>query len=262
MKKLASLFVALFSLVWLTGAGWLPLATGGYVAQGVYFDATTSTKRNANFVGIADSKVGTISFWYKAHEDTLNQLVLEEGFGVNGGGLASVFRLSTGIMRIGLNSATNTNIAFINSTSTFKVADGWKHFLASWNLATATLQVYVEDAVEVSGSNSSSNVTINYNDTTPQWFFFDPGSPGNADLADMWFDPTTAIDLSVIANRRKFISASLAPVNLGSTCELPTGTSPILCVKGPTNNWLTNLGTGGNFLLNSGTLQASGSNPP
>ncbi len=26
MKKLASLFVALFSLVWLTGAGWLPLA--------------------------------------------------------------------------------------------------------------------------------------------------------------------------------------------------------------------------------------------
>src|SRR5216684_3558491 len=29
-KKLASLFVALFSLVWLTGAGWLPLAaTGG-----------------------------------------------------------------------------------------------------------------------------------------------------------------------------------------------------------------------------------------
>src|SRR6266849_7430866 len=33
MKKLASLFVALFSLVWLTGAGWLPLAksSGGPV---------------------------------------------------------------------------------------------------------------------------------------------------------------------------------------------------------------------------------------
>ncbi len=35
MKKLASLFVALFSLVWLTGAGWLPLArSGGYTGPG------------------------------------------------------------------------------------------------------------------------------------------------------------------------------------------------------------------------------------
>lgn len=44
MKKLASLFIALFSLVWLTGAGWLPLATsaGGGCSQATTFLARTS----------------------------------------------------------------------------------------------------------------------------------------------------------------------------------------------------------------------------
>ncbi len=44
MKKLASLFVALFSLVWLTGAGWLPLAQapGGGCSQATTFLARTS----------------------------------------------------------------------------------------------------------------------------------------------------------------------------------------------------------------------------
>jgi len=40
VKKLASLFVALFSLVWLTGAGWLPLA--GTSASGLMLDGITT----------------------------------------------------------------------------------------------------------------------------------------------------------------------------------------------------------------------------
>src|SRR5216684_5171367 len=43
MKKLASIFVALFSLVWLTGAGWLPLANSGAgCSQATTFLARTS----------------------------------------------------------------------------------------------------------------------------------------------------------------------------------------------------------------------------
>ena len=42
-KKLASLFVALFSLVWLTGAGWLPLArTGGGCSPVLILDCITT----------------------------------------------------------------------------------------------------------------------------------------------------------------------------------------------------------------------------
>jgi|SRR5882724_440958 len=46
-NKYATILVALFSLVWLTGAGWLPLATGGGVV----------------FTGIGDVKTGWTAAW-------------------------------------------------------------------------------------------------------------------------------------------------------------------------------------------------------
>ena len=235
----------------------------GYTAQGVYFDATTSTKRGGQFTGIADSKVGTISFWFKAvGGDGTNMELFAQDFGTHGG--VSFFRLSSGLFRIQLQNSAGTNIFLgTNNTNTFNVADGWKHFLASWDLSTTTMQIYVEDVSDLGTPSANTNDTINYSSVDGQWWMFvNSGSPGNADITDLYFDPTTHLDLSVTANRRKFISAGLAPVDLGATCQLPTGSQPIACFKGPFGSFNTNVGTGGNFTTNAGALQAAGSNPP
>ena len=66
------------------------------------------------------------------------------------------------------------------------------------------------------------------------------------------------MDLSVTANRRKFINASGAPRYLGASGELPLGAAPDIYCKVPTGaadatGFATNRGTAGNFTI-TGTL--------
>lgn len=246
-----------------TGVGGPPAGGGGYTAQGVYFDDTTGTFRTGNFTGITGSKVGTVSFWFKmVGNDGVGVNVFGVGFG--SGGAFTIDRRSPGnVMEVVAQDATATNILIARSTSTFVSANGWKHVIASWNLATTTFQLFVEDVDDTPAIVTNTNAMIDYTGGSGSSVFFTGlSSIANFDIADFWFDPTTFNDLTNTAFRRKFISAGLAPVDLGTTCQLPTGSQPIGCFKGPTTNFLTNAGSGGNFTTFSGALQAAGSNPP
>lgn len=69
-------------------------------------------------------------------------------------------------------------------------------------------------------------------------------------IGDAWISDTAAFfDLSVEANRRKFIDAAGDPVSLGNNGELPTGTPPqvyLAMLDGPLPiSFLTNRGSGG-----------------
>jgi hypothetical protein len=68
-------------------------------------------------------------------------------------------------------------------------------------------------------------------------------------LGDIWFMPGLYIDLSIEANRRRFISAAGEPVYLGANGEGPTGAVPLVYLSGALASWHTNKGTGGGFTL-------------
>src|SRR5229473_1257812 len=160
-KKLASLFIALFSLVCLTGAGWLPLAqsSGAYVAQGVNFSATTAMHRAAALTGITDSKTIMISFWFRAAAGTdANTIRIFDAINTTGQAIILDRLATSGVMRVICQNSAGTDIIRIATTGTFLVGQGWKHILISVNLATATLQMYVEDVSDI-------NITTNTNDT-------------------------------------------------------------------------------------------------
>jgi len=55
------------------------------------------------------------------------------------------------------------------------------------------------------------------------------------------------VDLSIEANRRKFIDAIGKPVDLGVDGSTPTGTAPLIFLSGTTIDWHTNKGSGGGF---------------
>jgi hypothetical protein len=82
------------------------------------------------------------------------------------------------------------------------------------------------------------------------------------DIADFYVNHTQYLDFTVTANRRKFISGTGTPVNLGSTGSTPTGTAPIIFLSGSVASWHVNDGTGGGFSIVSGSLSASATNPP
>lgn len=244
----------------------VPAVAGGFVAQGVFFDASTWSEKASTLAGIATSKVGTISFWYLngAGADGSSLGPLTSGFGSGGG--QSFNKTNTGVMQIQLQNSAGSSLLLARSVATFNVSDGWRHFLASWDLAAGTVLFYVDDAASLSIITGPTNDVIDWPGGNAQWFNFVNGGSGNGpgNLADMWFDPTSFIDFTVTANRRKFIDGSGNPVSLGSTGQTPTGSTPILYETG--NNgfagFLTNLGTGGNLTLQAGALAASSSNPP
>jgi len=82
----------------------------------------------------------------------------------------------------------------------------------------------------------------------------------NCEIADLYLNTATSLDLSSTANRRKFISAEDKPVDLGSDGSTPTGTAPLIFLSNPTATWQNNLGSGGNFNEN-GALTDAGDSP-
>jgi hypothetical protein len=78
-------------------------------------------------------------------------------------------------------------------------------------------------------------------------------------LGQFYFDPNY-IDLSVQANREKFVSgtgASVKPVDFGTDGSTPTGTQPIIYLNNPFGTFQNNLGSGGNF-TEAGQLEDGG----
>ena len=101
-------------------------------------------------------------------------------------------------------------------------------------------------------------------DFTFNWGFGSRAGTGTAkmwaDVADVWIMFGLSYDFNTVANRRKFITAGLKPVDLGANGQNPTGGNADIFLHGPVATWHTNDGDGGGFTEN-GTLTAGTDSP-
>jgi hypothetical protein len=140
-------------------------------------------------------------------------------------------------------------------------ADGWTHILASWDVAISAAHLWISDA-----NADLAPIVYSTNDIK-----YDGGNVGlgayntglvffTGDMAEVWISFTDYFDLTIAANRRKFIRGSGKPQFLGANGERPTGTSPAIYMKGPASAFASNLGTGGAFNVH-GTLTDAATSP-
>ena len=141
------------------------------------------------------------------------------------------------------------------------------HLLLAWNTGTGVVTQHINDVSSISSAIStgvapdfdSSNFSIG------SWA--DPGyaSFHNGKIADFYLTLGETLDMTVEANRRKFIDASGNPVSLGADGSTPTGSQPEVYLGGTTKdytNWEENLGSASNFVktgtpTDGGTLGVS-----
>lgn len=93
--------------------------------------------------------------------------------------------------------------------------------------------------------------------------FTAPVATAVASVAELWFAQTAGfVDLSVTANRRKFISDKAGACNLGTNGATPFGATPsvYLTVRGDPSTFATNNGNGGAFTLD-GTIDTATTAP-
>lgn len=133
----------------------------------------------------------------------------------------------------------------------------WHHLVASVDVsgASAVFQLYIDDQ-EVTLDDGFVDGTLPfdldfYTETfyIQDWMLVGDTQPAFMSIYDFWFAGDQYLDLSVTANRRKFVTADLKPVNLGPTGLLPTGVAPDIYMTGGASDFVVNRGTGGTFTL-------------
>lgn len=239
-----------------------------YRADSALFDGATDwLTRGGDLTGTADGKQGTISAWIRIDggDGTIRRFFRSDT--VLGGAAAP--RLFVGvnnsnIIDFGALNAAGATILDIKTTGTYLAGATWRHVLASWDLGTAGARfIYINDVADITVT-TFTNDNIDY--TVGDWSIGarpDGSQKFFGCIFDFWFNPTF-MDLSVVSNRRKFITEAGKPGSLGSIGQNPISGTPLVyqhLIKGASaNSFATNLGAGGGFTVN-GALTTGSSSP-
>jgi hypothetical protein len=228
-----------------------PIIGGAPQVKAVSFDGTNDHLARSSITGIADGPQGTLAFWIRQTGNlTSTNMIMDLG------NFVTVFRIRDNDgsvpnrqkLRIScLSSGSASRVNYISGTQL--TVSNWIHVLCSWNTTTGASDYYFNDVGDTPVTDTITAGDIDYTHADNRIGFATSGSARlAADMAEFWFN-TSYLDLSVEANRRKFIRASGKPEFLGLTGQRPTGSSPLIYLKGPASNWGTNSGTGGNFTV-------------
>ena len=231
--------------------------TNSYKANAVNFDGNTWLSRTLAFSGIAQGKKGTFSVWVKTN--TVGAALFFIGYGTPANKF--VANLTGSQYQIAGNNAGGTAILTEKSSANYPTPQGWTHFLASFDGNTGINQLYINGTSDLLTSTNTGGVIAYDGDRIGVGTNFNfPTSKIVGDMADLYFNAIDAVDLSVQANRDKFIKNG-KPVFLGASGQLPTGSSPTVLLSNSAATFQNNLGTGGNFSIAAGALTAASTSP-
>jgi probable HAF family extracellular repeat protein len=248
--------------------------TGGNGQHPAHFVASVDapvTELASRAVFPSALSTGVWSCWLHDSSNQAFQMSLNE----NALNPASYYHLGIGLDRFNTfnlsvdhQNSPGTTIQFQSHASGTWPGDCPVHVLVSFDLTNASqrLQVYINDVAWTPTIGPMDNQPLPTFGSLTNTFvqFGNAAVPLSGFVADHWFGSTASfVDLTVTANRRKFINADLSPVDLGANGQNPFGTAPQIyqhmAANGPTSDWLTNKGSiGGTFAVTSGSVAADG----
>ena len=230
----------------------------GYHASTVRFDPAggdymwTSMLENTT-----NSGRGTFSAWFHLNGSDGQQQLIAVAQVVGFGG---VLRTVTNKFRFLLPSCAGITMLDMQTQNPYTSTSGWVHVLAAWDVTTGKADLYINGVPDRAANPLIVNGPICY--AALRWGI--GGYAGNsldADVADFYSALGTYIDLSVAANRRKFIDDAGKPVDLGPACNGPTGATATGCFTGDPASWNMNKGTAAGFTLEGDGLSAALTSP-
>ena len=227
-------------------------AAVGFTANAVNFDGSNDVlDRGAGLTGAVDNDTLLISFWIDILGSDGVTLKLYDATS----GRFVVRRLSNNKLRCGFKTSADADVWAFTVTNDFVASGGWRHVLIAIDDAAGKRLIYIDDAVPSIDTVTSNSGDIDW--TVADWSF--GGLTLDADVAEV-YATNEFLDVSIEANRRKFIDAAGKPVDLGSDGSTPTGTASLIFFSGETDSWHTNKGSGGGF-TETGALTDAASTP-
>ena len=233
---------------------WIPMYFNDYWANAVTFDGTNDYLTVTSLADVSNKKNVTGSFWFRRNGGFASDSMILNN---TGNGVRFEF-LGDDTFGFEIRNSSNTLIFNAKTVATFPDTN-WHHIVFSADLTDSNkFKIYVDNASVGTSVFTYTNDTMNLSGiNTYIGRRASGGALFNGDLADLWVDFGTYIDLSNAANRAKFIDARNKPVSLGSTGARVTGSAPDIFLSGATNSWETNKGTGGGFTENGALTDAA-----
>lgn len=230
----------------------------GFSANAVTFDGTNDgLNRGAALDGSSNTKTMILSFWFRVNGSNGSPLTFLE----NSNNRLSVFRRNDDKIDFNFEGSGDNPWNFITAATFTTSNSEWVHILVSFDAAASAFHIFVNDASASIESSVTNDVEMDMSAT--DWFIgtFSVGplvQPLDADLSEFYFTDEF-LDISIEANRRKFIDPTGKPVDLRSDGSAPTGTAPLIFMTGSTDTWHTNKGSGGGFTETGALTDATNS---
>ena len=206
------------------------------------------------YTGNADTDHCIFSLWveFDSSKDDVYQALYGQANGYYG-----FVRLADNKIRfVGYTAAGQVIIQLVSATA-YPSAAGPIHILISFNLASSQYYMYINDVDDLDPTNALHvTLTGNVDWTRGSHRIGNESFYGN--MGQLYFHNKTFLDMSVTSNRRKFITATGTPVNLGSNGSTPTGSVPIRFHDGAFGSWAGNDGDGGTSSLTRGSITNQG----
>ena len=197
-------------------------------------------QRNSDLVGNADGKKFILSAWIKSRDSGIVNIWTHNGVLFNGFKFGGSFGSPsvTNNFEVQMRSSAGVDLARFHSGVGY-ADDTWHHVLASGDVGIAGARhLYVNDASDLVVDNFVDG-TIDFTGTIHNF------AASGMCYAELYINLAEYLDFSVVANRRKFITAGLKPADLGSDGLTPTGIAPLLYMRGGVGEFDVNLGSGG-----------------
>lgn len=214
--------------------------------------------RGAEFTGGGSISKFVFSAWYRCDSNAVsgNARCLMEN---NSSGSLRFIHTGGDLLYVSASDGTGNRQDF-SSSGTFTIGGTWHHFLAAFQGTPSVItKLYIDD-VDVTTSQVNTGGVFSIPSAT-NWGVANNSGGGNERLggclSEVFFAPGQFLDLTITANRRKFIDATGKPASLGSDGSAPFGSAPLLYLKNPAASAGINSGTGGNLTVNGTPTVAS-----
>lgn len=227
------------------GVGLAPGAVGTSFATGSGQKAEISVATS----GLADSPTLLMSIWFLRPTGAASFQILN----ANGSGFLwnLVPNIATGFLASTVDN-TNSDVYDNLNVSGITIADTWVHALYAYNRSTGARMRYINDTDKSSDTSGPTGFDLKLTADSLKL----PTTGDTTTGLSMVYISTGFLDITVEANRRKFIDAEGKPVGLGANGSLPTGTQPeIFADDGNIGN---NLGSGGAATVTGAPTEIAG----
>lgn len=231
------------------------------------FDGSTNyLKKTSNLTGIADSKVGFMSFFL--YYSAINKTIFNHYNGTLQNVSVALSNANPAQINVVLGDGTNQWV--FNSTSTITI-NTYYHIMIDWDTnytaGNKIARIYANDTSlgVTTSSDTMGAVNVDYTSGSPVWSV--GGNTGGGALFDgclgqFTFYPGQTLDITNSTNRRKFSDSSFHPISIGRSGQTPTGTKPLIYLTSSVGSIGVNSGSGGNFDSVNGSFIACAAGVP